>query len=67
MVSKNSLTCKVNTLTEELASTNECADGYGDHITWLKGEVHDNEWARAFVGDWVTVLGETGPGPSADV
>ena len=56
VASKNSLTRKVNTLTEELASTNESADGHGDHIAQLKGEVHCNEQARAFVGDQVTVL-----------
>ena len=56
VASKNSLTCKVNTLTEELASTNERADGHGDRVAWLKGEVRRNEQARAFVGDWVTVL-----------
>ena len=52
---KNSLTHKVNTLTEELTSTNECVDSHGDCIAWLKGEVHCNTQARAFVGDQVTV------------
>ena len=56
VASKHSLTCKVNTFTEELACTNECADGHGDCIAQLKGEVHYNEQARAFVGDWVIVL-----------
>ena len=56
VTSKNSLTHKVNTLTEELTSTNECADGHGDCIAQLKGEVCHNEQARAFVGDQVTAL-----------
>ena len=57
VTSKDPLTHKVNTLTEELASTNEYIDGYGDQISWLKGEVCYNEQARSFVGDQVTVLG----------
>ena len=36
VASKNSLTHKVNTLIEELASANECVDGHGDCIAQLR-------------------------------